>query len=109
MNTAVWWIRRDLRLIDNQALAAALSFCGVVYPVFILDPGLLQSSYVGDKRLAFLFAGLRRLDASLKERGSYLTVRRGKPAEALAQILQETGATAIFAEEDYSPYARQRD
>ena len=24
MTTAIWWIRRDLRLTDNQALAAAL-------------------------------------------------------------------------------------
>lgn len=27
----------------------------------------------------------------------------------LRQLLQETNATAIFAEEDYTPYARQRD
>ncbi len=24
MTTAIWWVRRDLRLADNQALAAAL-------------------------------------------------------------------------------------
>jgi len=23
MTTAIWWVRRDLRLADNQALAAA--------------------------------------------------------------------------------------
>lgn len=109
MNAVVWWIRRDLRLTDNQALAAALSFGAPVYPVFIIDPGLLQSAYVGDKRLAFLFDGLRRLDATLKARGSYLTIRRGQPAEELAQVLKETGANAIYAEEDYSPYARWRD
>ncbi|MCB0202040.1 MAG: deoxyribodipyrimidine photo-lyase, partial [Anaerolineae bacterium] len=63
MKTSIWWIRRDLRLTDNQALAAAQSVGDQVVPVFIIDPRLLKSQYVGEKRLAFLFAGLRSLDA----------------------------------------------
>ena len=34
MRTAIWWIRRDLRLDDNQALAAALQQGEVVIPFF---------------------------------------------------------------------------
>ena len=64
MKTSIWWIRRDLRLTDNQALAAAQSVGDQVVPVFIIDPRLLKSQYVGEKRLAFLFAGLRSLDVS---------------------------------------------
>jgi deoxyribodipyrimidine photolyase len=41
MTTAFWRIRRDLRLGDNQALAAALKQAEQVVPVFVLDPGLL--------------------------------------------------------------------
>ena len=77
MTTAIWWIRRDLRLTDNQALFAALDHGDQVLPVFILDPKLLSSPYVGPKRLAFLLEGLRVLDADLRERGSRLIVRRG--------------------------------
>jgi deoxyribodipyrimidine photo-lyase len=109
MTTALWWVRRDLRLTDNQALAAALARADQVVPVFVLDPALLSSSYVGQKRLAFLFDGLRQLDADLRARGSYLVVRRGDPVEELTALTGETGASAIFAEEDYSPYARSRD
>ncbi|MGQ9787624.1 MAG: deoxyribodipyrimidine photo-lyase, partial [Anaerolineae bacterium] len=46
MRTAIWWLRRDLRLSDNQALAAALADADAVLPVFILDPALLRSPYV---------------------------------------------------------------
>jgi deoxyribodipyrimidine photo-lyase len=109
MTTALWWVRRDLRLTDNQALAAALAHADQVVPVFVLDPALLSSSYVGHKRVAFLFDGLRQLDANLRARGSYLVVRRGDPVEELTALTGETGASAIFAEEDYSPYARSRD
>jgi len=106
---AIWWIRRDLRLTDNQALAAVLAHAGQVIPVFVLDPVLLNSSYVGEKRLAFLFGGLRALDADLRLRGSRLMVRQGDPVEELSALARETAASAVFAEEDHSPYARRRD
>jgi deoxyribodipyrimidine photo-lyase len=104
--TAIWWIRRDLRLTDNPTLQAALEAAPVL-PVFILDPSLL--SRPAPRRQAFLFNGLRALDADLRQRGSYLVVRRGEPLAVLRSLLAETGATTIFAEEDYTPYARRRD
>lgn len=109
MNTAIWWVRRDLRLANNQALAAALAAAGQVLPVFVLDPALLDSPYSGPKRLAFLLEGLARLDADLRRRGSYLVVRRGRPEHVLAGLVKESGGAAVFAEADYSPYARRRD
>ncbi len=104
--TAIWWIRRDLRLTDNPALQTALEAASVL-PVFILDPALL--SRPAPKRQAFLFNGLRALDADLRQRGSYLVVRSGEPVEVLRSLLAESDARTVYAEEDYSPYSRQRD
>ncbi|MBN1956310.1 MAG: deoxyribodipyrimidine photo-lyase [Anaerolineae bacterium] len=109
MKTVLWWIRRDLRLADNQALAAALNAAERVVPVFVLDPALLASERVGPLRVAFLLEGLRRLDSDLRQRGSRLVLRRGDPAAELSAVAAETGAGAILAEEDFTPYARQRD
>jgi deoxyribodipyrimidine photo-lyase len=109
MRTALWWVRRDLRLTDNQALAAALAHADRVIPVFVLDPTLLDSPYVGPKRVAFLLGGLRRLDEDLRARGSRLIVRRGHPREELSALLAECGAEAILTEEDFTPYAQKRD
>ena len=92
MKTAIWWIRRDLRLSDNQALSEALRQAEVVVPVFILDPNLISSEFVGRARLAFLFDGLRELDRSLKQCGSGLILRRGDPLEVLADLVQGTNA-----------------
>jgi len=107
MAVAVWWVRRDLRLDDNLALAAAYAGGRGVLPVFILDERLLARPAPG--RQAFLFAGLRSLDEALRRRGARLLVRRGPPLEALRAVLHESGAEVICAEEDYSPYARRRD
>ena len=106
---SIWWIRRDLRLADNPALAGASDTGGQVIPVFVLDPVLLNSPHNSPRRTAFLFDGLRALDRSLRERGSRLIVRSGDPAQALAQLVAETGATSITAERDYTPYALARD
>ncbi len=101
----VWWIRRDLRLTDNATLHAALK-TGSVIPTFIIDPAFSHSSA---RRKDFLYEGLHALDKDLRARGSYLVIRSGKPLEALKKLFAETKAKAIFAEEDFTPYAIKRD
>ncbi len=109
LSTAIWWIRRDLRLSDNQALMTALGHASVVVPVFILDPKLLNSHQMAQNRVAFLFEGLEALDTDLRKRGSALILRKGNPLEVLSSLMLECEATSIFAQADVSPYARQRD
>ncbi len=109
MTTAIWWVRRDLRLADNLALAEAMDSAGRIVPVFILDDRLLNSSYAGGRRIAFLFAGLRRLDESLRAHGSRLVIRRGRPETELARLRDEAHAGNVFAQQDCSPFAVRRD
>jgi deoxyribodipyrimidine photo-lyase len=104
--TALWWIRRDIRLSDNPALRAALER-GAVIPVFVLDPRLLKQTPA--RRQAFLFGGLAELNSELQKRGSALTIRKGNPEIELLNLIVETGAQVIYAEEDYTPYACARD
>ena len=85
--TALWWIRRDLRLTDNPTLHASLE-AGSVIPVFILDPRFDSAS---PRRRDFLYEGLHALDRDLRQRRSYLVIRRGKPLEVLQSLLAETG------------------
>lgn len=103
--TTIWWIRRDLRLTDNAALHAALG-AGSVVPVFILDPAF---SHASPRRKDFLYEGLYALDKNLRERKSYLVLRSGTPVDVLHQLVRETNAAIICAEEDFTPYARKRD
>uniref|UniRef100_UPI0025FDA5F4 deoxyribodipyrimidine photo-lyase n=1 Tax=Nocardioides sp. TaxID=35761 RepID=UPI0025FDA5F4 len=68
------WFRRDLRLGDNPALLEAAAD-GPVLALFVLDPALWGPA--GPTRRAYLAASLDALDASLRERGGRLCVRRG--------------------------------
>ncbi|PKO10061.1 MAG: deoxyribodipyrimidine photo-lyase [Chloroflexi bacterium HGW-Chloroflexi-2] len=107
MKSVIWWIRRDVRLEDNPALQTALQTGLPIIPLFILDPKLLQEPPT--RRQIFLFQALQNLDEGLHQLGNRLLVRRGNPLQVLQRIMQEIPVDAIFAEEDYSPYAITRD
>ncbi|MBA4421017.1 MAG: deoxyribodipyrimidine photo-lyase [Anaerolinea sp.] len=107
MSTGIWWIRRDMRLDDNPALQEAINNNSCLLPLFILDPTIL--SHPAEKRKAFMFEGLRRLDAQLRLQGSRLFILIGDPQTVLSQVFYASNASAIYAEADYSPYARKRD
>ena len=104
--TSIWWIRGDVRLRDQPALQAAQRG-GEVVPLFILDPSLLCQT--PRRRQAFLFAALRALDSELLTRGARLVIRSGQPVEVLQRLMHEVKAQAVFAEMDYTPFARRRD
>lgn len=105
----IHWFRRDLRLDDNAALQAALNSGAPVIPLFIFDPILLDGPRFSEVRMAFLLGALRSLDDRLQQRGSRLMIRRGHPISALREVIEQTGAQALYFNRDYTPYARHRD
>jgi deoxyribodipyrimidine photo-lyase len=108
-STAIVWYRRDLRLHDHPALRAALDAYDRVVPAFVLDDALLHGRYASGSRTAFMLGCLRELDAALRERGSALVVRHGRPEDELASLAADAGADAVLWTSDVSPYARARD
>ncbi len=97
----IWWIRRDLRLTDNLALQAALSYGGAFVPVFVLDPHLLAEAGRAPAEHSCLPACALAQD--LRALGSGLLIRSGDPVEELPRLAQELGGLPVFAEEDTSP------
>jgi deoxyribodipyrimidine photolyase len=69
------WLRLDLRLTDNPALAAAVERGGAVIPVFIHAPEEESPWLPGGASCWWLHQSLRELDARLRERGSQLAAR----------------------------------
>ncbi len=104
----IHWFRRDLRLMDNSALDAALRSGDPVLPVFILDEAILSHD-IDPRRLSLLRAALEDLDRRLGQRGSRLLVRRGDAARELNRVAEEAKAWGVYLNRDHTPYARQRD
>jgi deoxyribodipyrimidine photo-lyase len=109
MSTALLWFRRDLRLTDHPALTRALHEFDRVVPVFVLDDALRDGRFASAPREAFMLGCLRALDAGLRERGSGLVIRHGRPEREVVALAEEAGAEAVLWTSDVSPYARARD
>jgi deoxyribodipyrimidine photo-lyase len=107
--TVVMWFRRDLRLHDHPALHQALRSGSTIVPVFCFDPALLGGRHRSAPRTQFLLESLRELDRELRERGSRLIVRIGRPHEELAAVAPSVGAGEVFVTGDAGPFARRRD
>ena len=104
----ILWFRRDLRLGDNPALAAAVETGRPVVPVYIHDEALDGRS-LGGASAWWLDKSLRALQADLATRGSPLVVRAGDAARTLDQLIADTGADAVFLNRMFEPAAWARD
>ena len=107
--TAVVWFRRDLRVADHPALAAAAASAVRVIPLFVIDTRLVEGRRASAARTWFLARSLEALDASLRERGGRLVVRRGRPEEVVPALANEVDAELVLVSRDVSGFARRRD
>ncbi len=107
MKTALHWFRRDLRLTDNTALAAAAKAAGSVVPVYVQSTWSGLHRWTGPHRQEFLCGSLYALNQNLQAIGSRLFVRRGEPVEELLTLAREVKAEAIFFNRDPDPFGRE--
>jgi deoxyribodipyrimidine photo-lyase len=107
---AVFWFRRDLRLHDNAGLLHALKSGLPVLPLFIFDADILDSlTDRSDARVSFIHQELAHMDKQLRDLGSGMLVKYGRPIDVWRQVLQAFPVKAVFTNSDYEPYALERD
>jgi deoxyribodipyrimidine photo-lyase len=102
------WFRRDLRLSDQAALAAAARE-GPVVPVYILDDETPKHRVMGAASRWWLHHSLASLDASLREKGSRLILRRGKSTDVLAALAKEIRTKKVHVVYHYEPWWRNAE
>ncbi|MEH3159639.1 MAG: deoxyribodipyrimidine photo-lyase [Sphingomonas taxi] len=102
------WLRQDLRLHDQPALAAAAQ-AGPVIPVYILDDDAPGPWAIGGAQRWWLHHSLAALDHDLSAKGSRLILRRGETVATLRALLEETGATGVHAIRHYEPWWRNAE
>ncbi len=101
------WFRRDLRLVDNPAWAAATHHGQRVAAAFVLDP--VPWSLAGPRRRALLVGHLRSLDRGLRRIGSGLFLAEGDPAIVVPELAERLDVGSVHVNSDVSSYAQRRD
>jgi cryptochrome 1 len=95
---SVVWFRRDLRVEDNPALAAAARAGGEVVPAYVWSPEEEGPYFPGRVSRWWISQSLKHLDASLRRLGAgMLVTRRSADAVvALLQLVRDTGAKRVY-------------
>ena len=111
MNT-LFWLRTDLRMHDNAALAAAAE-AGTVTALFLAAPGQWRQHGDAPAKVDFWLRNLRELSGDLAEKGiplKLLTVRDWREApQAIAGFCQAHGIGQVHANTEWAINERRRD
>ena len=104
-NINIYWIRQDLRLMDNPALTAAVNN-GPIIPIYILDEESPKEHKLGQSSRLWLHHSLIQLNRKFDNK---LLIAKGNPEDILINICDLEGVNNIFWNRDYEPWSIIRD
>lgn len=81
------WLRRDLRLSDNEAVATAVAAHENCLFIFVIDPWFYEQPEIGLLRVKFMFESLAALDAELQRSGNRLIILKGESATTVTSLI----------------------
>lgn len=95
----VVWFKRDLRIEDHGALAAAAAAApmGQVLALYILEPELWQQADSAPRHWQVTRAALIELDAALRGLGLHLTIRYGDVHEVFKTLHHQKPISGLFS------------
>ena len=99
---ALVWLRDDLRLADNPAIAAARASGRALVIAYVLDEGSEGIRPLGGAARWWLGRSLAALGAEIAALGGTLVLRRAPAGDVIPSLVEETGADAVFWNRRYS-------
>jgi deoxyribodipyrimidine photo-lyase len=99
-NLAIWWIKRDFRLHDNEALATALEAHTNVVPVFVFEPDLIAQPDYSAMHVNAWHQALGDLRTRLRAIASDVYIACGDVEEVLSALYVNNQFKAIYSHEE---------
>jgi deoxyribodipyrimidine photo-lyase len=104
-SVAIWWVKRDFRLLDNTALTEALQEHKIVIPLYVCEPIVTDGPDWGPFHCAAIMDGIRSLGSNLAHYDSKLIVRNASILEVFTEIvdiLKHKGLTlsSVYSHEE---------
>ena len=109
MANALVWLRRDLRLHDNPALAQAVSDGYAPVLVYVHAPQEQGDWAPGAASRTWLHHSLIALQQAIAEIGGRLLIAHGQSLHELERLQAETQAEALYFSNLYEPILQARD
>jgi deoxyribodipyrimidine photo-lyase len=109
MASALVWLRRDLRLQDNPALAQAIADGYDPIPVYVHAPEEDGPWSPGAASKAWLHHSLLALSGDIRNRGGRLLLARGSSLAVLTRLMEASCSKALYFSNVYEPLLQARD
>ena len=107
---SIWWIKRDFRLHDNDALTAALESHDTVTPVFVFETGLTAQPDYSAMHVYAWHQALGDLRSRLQSIGSDVYIQCGEAETVFNELHERIQFDTVYShEETGSGWTYQRD
>ena len=100
--TAIVCLRNDFRLEDNPALQEAILSGMEILPVFIYDESTWGEFGLGGASKWWLHESIKDLQKQFQDLGGFFVLRKGVTLTVMKDLVQASGASAVFWNRRYS-------
>ncbi len=94
---AVWWIKRDFRIFDNECIHSALKDCGEVLPFFCWESKIINGGDYSKLHLQAQWQALEELQSNVENRGGFLRVVTGDIVKEMEVLFQDYSFTHLYS------------
>ncbi|MEE1884136.1 cryptochrome/photolyase family protein [Pedobacter flavus] len=102
----IHWLRRDLRLNDNNALFQALSENTPVVLLYIFET---NNPINANDKANFIYNSLKKLQKEVEAYGSSILIKQGDVFKIWESLVNEFNINKVYFNEEYEPYTINRD
>ena len=109
-NINVFWFKRDLRLIDNQALIDAINSKIPLLLLYLFEPKLIDDNHTSKRHINFIKESISDLNKSLKKFDTHIHVYKCELTNFFQRLLKNYNVKSVFSTEETGlDYTFQRD
>ena len=94
------WLKRDLRLHDNEALTNAMNTGNRVLLIYVLEESLMNDPHYSDRHFNFIRESLADLNKSLKTYDSKILIVQSEVIPVLNKLLDCYRIESIFSHQE---------
>ncbi|MBC7523567.1 MAG: deoxyribodipyrimidine photo-lyase [Flavobacterium sp.] len=94
------WFKRDLRLLDNEALYNALSSAGKVLLLYIFEPSLQNNHHYSERHFDFIKQSLESLQKELQQFHTQILIVEGEAVTVFKKLIEITSITSVFSHQE---------
>lgn len=105
------WFKRDLRLSDNRALAAAAASNVPLLPLYLYEPSIMQDKHYSQRHWRFVWQSLLGLHKQLNQVGALLHVSYTDALPFFRSLLHYFSVEAVYSHQEIgvaSTYCRDK-